>query len=241
VPEAKTLLSWATELGVPVGAGDIAASPGGPPLGRATLDDVIRRLATKGFGTAATLAEAVVAPAEEVGRLLDQLAVDGLVATVAGAYRLTDPGKERADDLLAADRATWGDDQAAAALDGFLELDRRMKDAVTAWQLRPAETGAEPAVNDHSDAAYDASVLDRLGGIGSDADAWLAPVEAASRRLTGYRSRLARALELARGGDQRYVASPRVDSFHGIWFELHEDLIQLAGRTRASEVEAGRA
>jgi pyruvate,orthophosphate dikinase len=32
-----------------------------------------------------------------------------------------------------------------------------------------------------------------------------------------------------------------VDSYHGIWFELHEDLIQLAGRTRAAEVEAGRA
>ena len=43
------------------------------------------------------------------------------------------------------------------------------------------------------------------------------------------------------GGDQRYVASPRVDSYHGIWFELHEDLIQLAGRNRADEVAAGRA
>jgi pyruvate,orthophosphate dikinase len=32
-----------------------------------------------------------------------------------------------------------------------------------------------------------------------------------------------------------------VDSYHGIWFELHEDLIGLAGRTRAAEVEAGRA
>ena len=45
----------------------------------------------------------------------------------------------------------------------------------------------------------------------------------------------------AAGGDGRYVASPRVDSYHGIWFELHEDLIQLAGRTRADEVAAGRA
>jgi hypothetical protein len=56
-----------------------------------------------------------------------------------------------------------------------------------------------------------------------------------------YRTRLARAIERARAGDQRFVASPRVDSCHGVWFELHEDLIQLAGRTRAEEVEAGRA
>jgi pyruvate,orthophosphate dikinase len=45
----------------------------------------------------------------------------------------------------------------------------------------------------------------------------------------------------ARGGDNRFVASPRVDSYHGIWFELHEDLILLAGRNRADEVAAGRA
>ena len=45
----------------------------------------------------------------------------------------------------------------------------------------------------------------------------------------------------ARAGDHRYVASPRVDSYHGAWFELHEDLILLAGRNRADEVAAGRA
>ena len=44
-----------------------------------------------------------------------------------------------------------------------------------------------------------------------------------------------------RDGDGRYVASPRVDSYHGVWFELHEDLIQLAGRTREEEAAAGRA
>jgi hypothetical protein len=37
------------------------------------------------------------------------------------------------------------------------------------------------------------------------------------------------------------VASPRVDSYHSVWFELHEDLIRLAGRTRSAETAAGRA
>ena len=48
-------------------------------------------------------------------------------------------------------------------------------------------------------------------------------------------------LPAAAAGNGRYVASPRVDSYHGAWFELHEDLILLAGRTRADEVAAGRA
>jgi pyruvate,orthophosphate dikinase len=53
--------------------------------------------------------------------------------------------------------------------------------------------------------------------------------------------RLGLAVAAARGGDGRYIASPRVDSYHGIWFELHEELILLAGRSRADEVAAGRA
>ncbi|HEX3427249.1 MAG TPA: pyruvate, phosphate dikinase [Candidatus Limnocylindrales bacterium] len=238
VPEAKTLLSWAAELGVPIGADD--AGTGASRSRPANLDDAIRRLSTKGFGTRTTIADALLAPEDEVGRLLDQLAVDGIVASVAGAFRLTDAGKERAAELVSADRSAWGTEPAASALDAFLDLDRRMKDAVTAWQLRPKD-GGDPELNDHSDAGYDARILDTLEAIGADARAWLAPLEHASRRLSGYRERLARALELARSGDQRYVASPRVDSFHGVWFELHEDLIQLAGRTRAEEVESGRA
>ena len=130
---------------------------------------------------------------------------------------------------------------AAAALDAFVALDQRMKDIVTAWQLLPAAEGAEPAINDHSDPDYDRSVLDRLANLHADAVAWLQPLEAPCPRLASYRPRLARALERAVAGDQKYVASPRVDSYHGVWFELHEDLIRLAGRTRSEEVEAGRA
>jgi pyruvate,orthophosphate dikinase len=116
-----------------------------------------------------------------------------------------------------------------------------MKDTVTAWQLKPAASGGEAQPNDHTDAAYDAEVLDRLAAIGADADAWLAPLEPACSRLAGYRERLGRALERARAGEGKYVASPRVDSFHGVWFELHEDLILLAGRTREDEAAVGRA
>ncbi|MEA2653552.1 MAG: hypothetical protein QOI37_779, partial [Chloroflexota bacterium] len=84
-------------------------------------------------------------------------------------------------------------------------------------------------------------VLERLGALHTDATAWLTPHESALPRLGTYRVRLGRAVEAALAGDGRFVASPRVDSYHGIWFELHEDLIQLAGRTRADEVAAGRA
>ena len=60
-------------------------------------------------------------------------------------------------------------------------------------------------------------------------------------RLARYGARLGAAAEAAAAGNAKFVASPRVDSYHGAWFELHEDLIRLAGRTRESETAAGRA
>ena len=36
-------------------------------------------------------------------------------------------------------------------------------------------------------------------------------------------------------------AHPMRESYHTVWFELHEDLIRLAGKTREDEVAAGRA
>jgi pyruvate,orthophosphate dikinase len=113
-----------------------------------------------------------------------------------------------------------------------------MKDTVTAWQLRDADA---QVLNDHSDPGYDRSVLERLGALHVDASAWLTPLRTAWPRIAGYGIRLDRAAEAAAAGDGRFVASPRVDSYHGIWFELHEELIRLAGRTREGETAAGRA
>jgi pyruvate,orthophosphate dikinase len=246
VPEALTLLSWAEELGIRVaedegtgdelGAGDLASIPGADR--KVTPDVCLRAIAIKGFAPLQGVADAVLSTPDEVQPILDQLVGGGLVATVAGTYRLMEPGATRAADLRAAEQHAWGIARANGALDAFVALDHRMKDAVTAWQLR--DIGAQ-VLNDHSDAAYDQRVLDRLAALHADAAAWLAPHEQGCPRLADYRVRLGRALEQALAGDQRFVASPRVDSYHGIWFELHEDLIQLAGRNRADEVAAGRA
>jgi pyruvate,orthophosphate dikinase len=69
---------------------------------------------------------------------------------------------------------------------------------------------------------------------------WLADLAARLPRLARDAARLGLALEKIREGDGRFVASPRVDSLHGVWFELHEDLIRLASSSRAEELAAGR-
>jgi pyruvate,orthophosphate dikinase len=217
-------------------AADTVARPGATRA--VTPEDCLRAVAIKGFAPVQGVADAVLADAATVEPILDQLAIDGLVTTIAGAYRLSEAGAARAESLLAADRGAWGEAEAGAALDAFVDLDHRVKATVTAWQLRDE---AGQVVNDHTDPAYDRSVLDRLAAVHADALTWLAPLEPVCRALGAYGVRLGRALENALAGDGRHVASPRVDSYHSVWFELHEELIRLAGRTRAEETAAGRA
>ena len=240
VPEAEVLLGWARELGIPIAEETIAEPTGAPATGRrATPDDCLRVIAIKGFAQPPALADAVLSTPDTVQPVVDHLVIEGLAATVAGAYRLTDAGTARAAELLATEQSAWGTEAAVATLDAFLALDHRVKDTVTAWQLRDGPSGQVP--NDHADAAYDRSVLDRLAGVHSDALAWIAPIRTGWPRVADYGARLTRASEAATSGEGRFVASPRVDSYHGIWFELHEELIRLAGRTREEETTAGRA
>jgi pyruvate,orthophosphate dikinase len=262
-PEAATLRAWAGELGIPIGDGAGSPSAGGPgdrgpdagepadrgpgdtspPEGIARtevgLDELLRALLIKGYATAESTAAALLVPAEDAALALDRLVADGLAEIAAGSFRLTTDGRAVASERTADTAAAWGRDNAVAALDAFVALDQRMKATVTAWQLRDVD--GTPAINDHTDAAHDARVLADLAALHADAEAWLASLAARLPRLAAYRVRLERANAAAQAGDGRFVASPRVDSYHTIWFELHEELILLAGRSRADEVAAGRA
>lgn len=246
VPEAATLLAWAAALGIPIAEGGrpedaaarAAAAVDGPSAG-VTADDVVRMLVVKGYATPEGAGAALLSTAEEMSAILDRLTADGIAELVAGSFRLTADGKDVGRERIAADTNLWGEASAGAALDAFITLDHRMKETVTAWQMR--EAGGAQTFNDHSDAAYDARVLGDLAALHADACAWLRPLDSGLPRLAIYRERLERAAVAVQGGDLRYVASPRVDSYHSVWFELHEDLILLAGRNRADEVAAGRA
>lgn len=238
VPEATVLLAWAEELGIDVPEAKVA-SQGGPRAEVAAANpwSVLRTVLVKGFVTAEDVATALCA--DDVEPLLEELAEDGYVEWASGMFRLTEEGRTRAMQLIEEDRRSWGAEQTSAALESLVPLDIRMKEIITSWQMREVE--GHQTLNDHSDEAYDASVLAAFVSLHEDAAAWLQPLVDRLPRLEAYMARLERAAALARGGDHRYLASPAVDSYHSVWFELHEDLILLSGRTRAEEAAAGRA
>jgi pyruvate,orthophosphate dikinase len=242
VPEATTLLGWARDLGIEIPGPEKAveaAATAPAPAGAPTVDTAVRALTVKGIAEAAGVATVLRASEADVAPILSEAVNAGLLKTSGGMFSLTPEGKARGAALVAAHQEQWGKAEAEAALDAFVPFDQHMKGVVTSWQMR--EVDGQQILNDHSDAAYDAGVLAEVAGLHAGVGPWLRGLGARLPWLGGYAARLDEAARLVAGGDARYIASPRVDSYHSVWFELHEDLILLAGRTRADEVAAGRA
>ncbi|MEU0506204.1 pyruvate, phosphate dikinase [Nocardia sp. NPDC005998] len=176
-----------------------------------------------------------IAETEAVSRSGD-FVTRGLCASTPVGVRLTPHGREQLTQLLAHERADIDRTVIAAAYDEFCQFNAELKEVITAWQMKDAST-----VNDHSDHAYDAAILARLSTLHHRVAPLVERIGAIAPRLTPYTDRLTRAVERMNGGDHSWVARPIMDSYHTVWFELHEDLIGLCGLSRADEAAAGRA
>ncbi|HEX2398727.1 MAG TPA: MarR family transcriptional regulator, partial [Mycobacterium sp.] len=60
-------------------------------------------------------------------------------------------------------------------------------------------------------------------------------------RLSAYGDKLEAALHKIKAGEPIWLTRAIVDSYHTVWFELHEELILAAGLTRDAEAKAGHA
>jgi hypothetical protein len=52
-------------------------------------------------------------------------------------------------------------------------------------------------------------------------------------RLSWYARKLSAALERAEDGAHEWVSDAKIESYHTVWFEMHEDLLRLLGRERS--------
>ncbi len=90
-------------------------------------------------------------------------------------------------------------------------------------------------MNDHTDAAYDQQVVLRLVGLHDRVRPIVADLRQLLVRFGGYSTRLRTAVERVTHGDRDWFTKPTVDSYHTVWFELHEDLLATLGLVRAKE------
>lgn len=147
-----------------------------------------------------------------------------------GLWQLTADGRTAHAEHLAAD--LQGLDVAAALgadYEAFLDSNSRFKELCGDWQMRDGEP------NDHSDEAYDASVVDRLVALHEGALPAVESMGANLARMSPYASRLVDVLAKVRSGETKMFTGVMCGSYHDVWMELHEDLILTQGIDRSAE------
>ena len=192
---------------------------------------VLHGLAIKKHANAAAVAAAVGLAEAEVQEALDEAVTKGRAMRAGEAYTLTPVARVALDGayskLYAAQRA---DEGFVSACERFEAINRELKALMTAWQT--IEIDGESVANDHSNKDYDNRLIDRLGSLHERAGTNLRELAAGLPRLAIYAQKLEAALEKAEDGAIEWVSGARIESYHTVWFELHEDLLRILGRTR---------
>lgn len=153
------------------------------------------------------------------GDALDALVRSGYATLRGRAAVLTVEGRQA--------HATWarlpeGSDEAhiaLAAYDQFLVLDRAVKELTTAWQLAAARA------NPDGFSIEEWELIDRLTALNDKIGAVIRPLGQAVARFGGYRPRFSNALRRLEEGERQWFSGLTCDSYHTVWWHLHEDLL----------------
>ena len=172
----------------------------------------------------------------EMAKHKDQEFVVFRTGALAG-WALTHLGRQEDAELARVELDTAGAaDVVNDAYRAFLELNPTLLRLCTDWQLLPpVDNKTPPELNKHEDPAYDAEVLERLGKVDSAVQPICAELGHALARFGTYGPRLSAARVRVEAGDHDWMTKPMIDSYHSVWFELHEDLLATLGIERGSE------
>jgi hypothetical protein len=191
-------------------------------------------LAVRKAGTAAAVAEVLGADPQAVAEALQSSVGAGRAIEAKGTFMATPAGR---DWLTEQYPAVYGEFRAAPeateAYERFERINRELLRLFTEWQMVPAGSGTVP--NDHSDPDYDHKIVDRLGALHERAQRPLEQFTALETRLGEYPRRLDAAYDRVLAGEHDFVSGAKVDSYHTVWFELHEDLLRMLGREREEQ------
>jgi pyruvate,orthophosphate dikinase len=125
---------------------------------------------------------------------------------------------------------------AQRAYGAFGPLNVELLQVCSAWQVH-----ARGVPNDHNDAEYDWSVIDRLALLDERAGPLVRRLGKVAVRFGDYGPRLRHALDRVKGGEHAWFTSPRIDSYHTVWMQFHEDLLLALGLDRSDELRGGEA
>ena len=198
---------------------------------------VVTCVRLKGFADVGPIVEASGLESSLVERILADLGGAEFARRREGrvsGWTLTPAGRALHAELVAAELADAGcEPEVETGYQEFLGLNPRLLTTASAWQLRQKD--GQPVVNDHTDAAHDARVIGDLRALHTATAPVLDRLGSLLERFARYGARLSTAVDRVEAGDQDWFTKPLIDSYHTVWFELHEDLLSTLGKERASE------
>jgi predicted ArsR family transcriptional regulator len=200
---------------------------------------VAHGLRLKGFAVVPVLADVVGLAPPHVEQHLDELAAEGHAKYREGrisGWALTGEGRKLHHEACSAELEHSGAGaRVSSAYRRFLELNAPLLAACTDWQLRSDAAAGAQVLNAHDDADYDRAVVARLAEIDERVQPIVAELTDALHRFEPYGRRLAAARARVEAGERDWFTGAMVESYHTVWFELHEDLLVTLGLERAAE------
>ncbi|MCK0517346.1 MarR family transcriptional regulator [Williamsia sp. DF01-3] len=198
---------------------------------------VLQTVRLKGRTNLEALVERLALPADVLTDTVSELQVAELITTnPAGKVRLGSEGRGHLEEMLNIERDALDPAAVDAAYGDFSVLNTEFKALITSWQMRDEDTP-----NDHRDDEYDAVIISRLVQFHGRAARTFDQIAERIPRLAHYRLLFEAAITNIVAGDKNWISGPLLDSYHTLWFELHEELISVSGKTRAVEAAAGHA
>lgn len=163
---------------------------------------------------------------DDTRRLLEY----GYVAPKGKLLVLTDVGRKVHAEWARIPVGGDAEEASKKAYEQFLRLDQDVKQVVTDWQLDPGGSQGTGALGPDT-----WKLVDRLGAINGRLRPVLKQLTTAAPRFAGYSPRFQQALDQLEEGERRWFSGVTCDSYHTVWWALHEDLLLALGLERSED------
>mgnify|MGYP001343968750 FL=1 len=200
---------------------------------------ILHTLRIRGFVELSEIVISTRLKVEEVESHLDSFKENNLVNYREGrieGWMLTQEGRGRSQQLVTSELESSGfREEINSNYQDFLSSNQKFLSLCTDWQLRTVN--GEQEINDHSDTTYDEEVITRLVDINNEIQPVCKSLADSLNRFEGYSRRFSEALHKVQNNEPEWFTKPMIDSYHTIWFELHENLLVTLGIERTKETD----
>ena len=154
----------------------------------------------------------------------EELAERGLLFVSPVGCMLTEKGTQLHSELIEQQRADLDVEAVGALYERFLAVNQPTKSKCAEWQK---------LADDDFDQRF--MIATDLQDILERVSTTITRTSEHLPRFAGYPPRMKTALDRVLEGESEYLTSPKVESFHNVWMECHEDYLLTLGISREEE------